>query len=530
MKQKQLLHQPLFFIGTVMLAAGMPVSLFLTSLSQFVLAGSFFIEGNIKEKFKRFLSNKTALIITGIWVLHLLSFWNSENLHQALNDLRIKLPILVLTLIMAASKPLSKDQFNWVKGVFVFSVLCGTVVSMAVFTGIIPKKIYDIREIFILGVSNIRFALFTCIAVCFLLHSLWTERKSLSAWKISFFILLILWLMAFLVISESATGVIILGLILFGYLIAVFWKMDSIVFKIIIAFFLFAIPIATYFLFQNIYINYLQPKHEHIDRSAKTLNGNHYIFDEDAQTENGYLIYSYICDEELRTAWNQRSQMNYDSLDNNKNGIKYTLIRFLTSKGLRKDSAAVYQLSIDEIKSIENGIANIHYQNMGNIKARLIKLMYEIDFYRKGFGVNGSSLGMRFEFWKNGWSIFKENIFTGVGIGDLQKEFNDAYERNNTTLKMENRLRAHNQYLTIAISTGIFGFFYFLFALFYPLFNYRNRNFYYLTFFFILLLSMTTEDTLETQAGATFFSFFTALFLFALPDEVLQQKNISEQN
>jgi hypothetical protein len=33
-------------------------------------------------------------------------------------------------------------------------------------------------------------------------------------------------------------------------------------------------------------------------------------------------------------------------------------------------------------------------------------------------------------------------------------------------------------------------------------------------FFIIIFMSMLTEDTLETQAGATFFAFFNALLLF----------------
>jgi hypothetical protein len=34
-------------------------------------------------------------------------------------------------------------------------------------------------------------------------------------------------------------------------------------------------------------------------------------------------------------------------------------------------------------------------------------------------------------------------------------------------------------------------------------------------FFFIAFLSMLNEDTLETHAGVTFFSYFYSLFLFA---------------
>ena len=48
--------------------------------------------------------------------------------------------------------------------------------------------------------------------------------------------------------------------------------------------------------------------------------------------------------------------------------------------------------------------------------------------------------------------------------------------------------------------------------------NYKEEWFknYLFTFsFFIAFLSMINEDTLETQAGATFFAYFYSLFLFA---------------
>ena len=38
--------------------------------------------------------------------------------------------------------------------------------------------------------------------------------------------------------------------------------------------------------------------------------------------------------------------------------------------------------------------------------------------------------------------------------------------------------------------------------------------FFYLVFFLIMVFSMLSDDTLETQAGATLFAFFMAFLLF----------------
>ena len=40
----------------------------------------------------------------------------------------------------------------------------------------------------------------------------------------------------------------------------------------------------------------------------------------------------------------------------------------------------------------------------------------------------------------------------------------------------------------------------------------------FLVFFFIGIVSMLNEDTLETQAGVTFYSFFYALLLWGIAD------------
>jgi hypothetical protein len=39
------------------------------------------------------------------------------------------------------------------------------------------------------------------------------------------------------------------------------------------------------------------------------------------------------------------------------------------------------------------------------------------------------------------------------------------------------------------------------------------KDYFFLVFFVISTLSMLTEDTLDTQAGVTFYAFFTMLFL-----------------
>jgi hypothetical protein len=58
----------------------------------------------------------------------------------------------------------------------------------------------------------------------------------------------------------------------------------------------------------------------------------------------------------------------------------------------------------------------------------------------------------------------------------------------------------------------------FLFTLFYPMIRLNKiHDFLYITFFIVAAVSFFTEDTLETQAGVTFYAFFNSFLLFTNP-------------
>jgi len=157
----------------------------------------------------------------------------------------------------------------------------------------------------------------------------------------------------------------------------------------------------------------------------------------------------------------------------------------------------------------------VNYQNISSIHARLLQIVWEYDQSIHGRDASGHSVTQRFEYWRAARGIIKEHPLGGVGTGDMPKAYNAQYVKMNSSLDERYRLRAHNQYLSITVAFGFMGLIYFLFALAAPMIMTKKYlDYFYLTFFIIAMLSMITEDTLETQAGATFFAFFNALFLF----------------
>jgi len=265
----------LYVFGLIVLVTGLPLSLFLISLSQFILAGSFFLEGNFTHKFKRFFHNKAAMLVAGIWLMHLIGQLWTTNLAQGWNDIRIKLPLLVLTIIIAGSEPLSRKQFFIVLSAFTGAVLIGTLVSMAVLTGIIEREVIDIRDIFIFKISHIRFGLFTCIAIFTLVYFTFSKNISLKPVYRIITVMLALWLFIFIFLVEALTGFIITFFISFLMLFYWAWKKQRLPGRLILVVAAVLILVIFFMALDAVYEKNYSPRNETIDWNARTAQGMH---------------------------------------------------------------------------------------------------------------------------------------------------------------------------------------------------------------------------------------------------------------
>jgi len=182
---------------------------------------------------------------------------------------------------------------------------------------------------------------------------------------------------------------------------------------------------------------------------------------------------------------------------------------------LRKDSVGVWSLTPKDISAIELGIPNFQFNSLSSMSYRLYQVFWEINDYRNGGDVNGHSVTMRLEYWRIALILIERHPIIGAGTGDVRKGFDDYYDASHSKLAPEWRLRSHDQYLEIAIGFGLIGLAWFIFSLFYPGIKAGKMfTYFYAVFWMIFMLSLFTEDTLETEAGATFYGFFNSLFLF----------------
>ena len=511
-------HQ-LHFWALVLLAISMPLSKFTMSVAQIVLAANWVLTGNFKARLGDLFQNKIALVLMSIYGVHLLGLINTSNFDYALNDLKIKLPILIFPFILGSSQALNRKEVNKLLLFLWAATLLSSLVSMAVYFGALGKPITDVRQLSPL-ISHIRLALLVCfsvgVAFYFFIHHDLINTKHKSAWR---FVLMasVIWMIAFLVILESLTG---LGILLVGFLLYGIWqafnKHTAVRNRVIYASTIIMVICAAVIVLNQL----LKPFTivDTINVSAlpeKTAQGNIYrhLLD-DKFTENGHFYGLYQCEPELKKEWNKRSQIHYDSLDKKEQLINSTILRYLSSKNLPKDSVGVWQLSQNDIAQIESGIANYLIPDMNPIESRSYQLFFEYQSFKQNHNSSGHSVTMRILYWQAAWLICKDNFFTGVGTGDLEDAFQAKYKEINTDLAPNFRHRAHNQYLTMFVAFGLFGFLFFMCWLIAPYYMFGNGvHPLYNLFFFIFLASMMFEDTLETQAGVTFVVFFSSLFL-----------------
>ena len=506
-------HFVLYYIGLCCVAAGLPLSQYLMGFSQFWLVINWLWEADYQRKWRQFITNKAALIVCSIILLHLLGLFYTKDLHFAIIDIKKKLPLFILPFIIATSAPLPKKYLDGLLGLFVLSVFVGTMTGLGVMLGWLNFRFDDMRFLSVF-VAHIRFSLMLCIAIFILLYFLHQAKQNYFS---VLFIVLIVWFVFFLFVLKSLSGV--LALLATGFILTLYYFLNrkNTAIKILgLAIILLLTGGMLFYLKKQVNDFYYKKPVDIASLEMKTEKGNFYEHDLNSkETENGNYTHHYVCWKELEASWKQRSKIDFNGKGLKGNELKFTLIRFLTSKGLRKDAAGLAALSDEEIALIEKGVANVSYNKPFSLEPRIKIVIWELDHYLKGGDPSGHSILQRLEYWKIASSIIKQKFWFGVGTGDTALEFEEAYEKSDTKLAEKYWYRSHNQYLSFMVAFGIIGLLWFLIILFYPMLRLGMWNdFLYSTFFITATTSMMTDDTLETQAGVMFFAFFNALFLF----------------
>lgn len=126
-------------------------------------------------------------------------------------------------------------------------------------------------------------------------------------------------------------------------------------------------------------------------------------------------------------------------------------------------------------------------------------------------------------------NLFKENWVRGVGFENIQLELNNCYKSNyDSDFYKNHNYLTHNYYLYIFISSGIFGFLFYLFYLANIIrISFKSRIFLFQSFVFTILVVCFIEDYLYRQYGVLYFNLILMCFIKFIENN---NSSVSNQN
>ena len=230
-----------YLLGLILVVISLPTSRFVLSLSMVYLLVLWFLLGldmrsisemypekpfasrillriafsfkgiwhNIKTRFSDFIHNKVAVVMASVYVMHLLGLIYTYDFPSAFHDLRIKLPLLIMPLVLSTMKPLDRKQFDTVLCFFIAAVFFVTVLGTVKF---IRRDFVDVRELSPF-INYIRLAL--CIVFSIFVLGYYLVKRNHSLMIKTIMVFMIIWFLWQITVFESFTSVLVIAALCF---------------------------------------------------------------------------------------------------------------------------------------------------------------------------------------------------------------------------------------------------------------------------------------------------------------------------
>ena len=456
-------HYYIHFVALSLFAVGIVCSKAFMSIGIFLGLLNLLLEANFKDFWFNLKQNRAFWLIGGLFLLHLLGLLWTSNFLEGIDDLRMKTSLVTVPLIVFAKADWSFKLKEKILGLLLLTICFISLINVLTYFQFFGFREYtDMRQLSLFG-SHIRFSLLIAFGIALSLFYVDTKKKYA-------FLLVVVYLVFYTLLSQVLSGLIAILVVFFAYGI---FKLRQTKIKWIA----WTVLVFVGFVLSAISIYLMIPP----KKSVLPVN-----------------------EEQLVLSWEKASKFSYFGKDKKNQPISSTLIRYMHSKELTADSIGFLKLTKEDIQEIERGTADINEKTPGFI-GKLNEARFQI---HSATNPNGSTIRQRLEYWKTGIQLLNENFIFGVGTGAIKDEYNKKYELNKSLLLPENRLEAHNTFLTFFITFGIIGFLYFLYFLIFSIWLFfRSLDFLGFAFILVITSSFFTEDTLETQMGITIFSF-----------------------
>ncbi|MDR2962878.1 MAG: O-antigen ligase family protein [Bacteroidales bacterium] len=474
-----------------------------------------------RQNFKLLTERRTPLIVIACCALFILrNVWQLPDSDTGVEMSRWVV-VALFTLFAASLPSLSRKQFFIVLILLTLSVSFNSVFNFVWFILTKPTT-SSVRGAFMFMSYN-HFVLYClmAISVC-IYYVLFQSHTHVPRYLKLTFIACALWLVFYLIFLKSITGYV--GLLI----ISIFAIIERIrQYKrydfLIIFLALFSVIGVKIGYEANFFLNPDRIDREHLD--THTAQGNPYApFVQKGIIENGHWNKLYISHKELHENWHVYSDIPLDSINTKGFTIYANLIRYMTSKNLRKDAQGLAQLTPQDIRNIEQGFSNYRFTSPLDFGSRIYETLGELYITQQNYNPSGKSLVQRSVYWQVGFAIFLEHPFFGSGTKRYEEEYRLRYAALN--IPKQYWLRTHNQYLRIATVYGGVGFVCFIgMLILIPIYSRKKTTLLFGVNYSVFLISMISEDVLSEINGIMFFSLLCVLFLYAQPNK--EEKTIN---
>ena len=497
------ISEKILAIGLLMTLASLPWSPFGTSFGTGLIALAWLVAA-----FNRALITPTNKLLTGamtgLYGWHVLGLLWTENISEGLMTLQIKLPILIVTTALMTIRWNPNKWLPRILPVFVFSISASAIAGLVLGWWHISAGHTLHSSEWSPFISHIRMGILLALGWGgILMYSIKNKRLIAPAFLYAVIALLYIWQ------TQSVTGSLMFVLATFFGMMQN-WMKHALRLVILVGG-------TISFLGIILIVQTLRPSPQPSQLPTHTEWGAPYTHHQDRfLDENGNKVWNYLAWDEARIAWNKRSHLSFDGLDNMGYSLKITLTRYLTSLNLPKDGLAIQGLSEKDIRAIEQGKTSAVEHLKSGMNRRLDVLRYEVGNWMDGGNPSGNSVTQRWVYLKTGLHIALNNgiihSLIGVGTGDLPDSYQQAYIELDSPLHPQFRKRTHNQYLAWWVASGFIALTLWILVLIASW--KRDREWLSLgrLAWWMVAVSCFAEDTLETQAGVTFAVFALVLF------------------
>jgi O-antigen ligase len=135
------------------------------------------------------------------------------------------------------------------------------------------------------------------------------------------------------------------------------------------------------------------------------------------------------------------------------------------------------------------------------------RMKYYMEEISKGTFLDQSSTDSRILIWESGLNIIRQNLFFGVGVGDVRDELMKQYVAIGNEELIKSRYNAHNQFIETTIEGGLVSLLVFVSIIVYAGYVAITHKDLLLTMFIlIIVISFMFETVLYRFAGVVYFT------------------------